>query len=454
MSTIFEKMISDFIRQNGEQLLESCMGFNPKQLRKIPTRYRIIALGFVKKMPLEQVNNKLLEFGCEKLYARNLMEAGLIYAFTKGLDYRQWKELQQICSSSSETRCMEDQFFTGSNIKYSELKAYVKKHSDTEEQRLYTKKVTVYLEKSICSLEGGNEQFRMFLLQNINEFSGVREKARYYFCKYLYYYIEEKIDAYVEAASTGVGIEQALSDLLILKGITSLRRKKMNSDEIRAKLENASVSCGNLYDAFNYFYFDYVSSDWMEVLLEYYGGNLLDLPPEQKMELAQAIKVYHPKWKNLGDEEVLIAKWRELQKEQELLDKAYALDGSGRGYQINRSGEKSVRNYIKGGVDIDRTTLICYLIFFGKELHVESDQKITLRRLNQILQECGYGKLREQDEFDYFIIRYLGADDPVDYLMESVTSYALENRNFYLYHMYNVSVNNEEQLRRVLLGGE
>lgn len=451
MGTIFEQMITDFSRQNGENLLETCMRLNPKELKKVPVRYRIIALGFVKKMTLEELNHKLLVAGCERLYARNLMEAGLIYAFAKGLNYSQWKELQQICSACAELHGTKDLFFHGQNIKYSDLKAYVEENSDMKKQKLYTQRVTMLLEDGIRSLPNDQEQFRLFLLQNINQFSDVREKTRYYFCKYLYFYIGQKIDTYVEAVSTGAGVEQALSELLILKGITSLKRKKLSIDEIKSKLEDASISCGNLYDAFNYFYFDYVSSDWMDVLLDYYGGNILELPLEEKYELAKAIKLYHPKWKKLKDEEVILAKWKELQKEEELMDQAYSLDEGGRGYQKNRSGEKSVRNYIKGTVDIDRTTLICYLIFFGKDLHTESNLKITRRRLDQILKECGYGSLREEDELDCFIIRYLGADDPVDYLMESVTRYAFENRNFFLYHMYHASVNNEEQLKRILL---
>ena len=201
------------------------------------------------------------------------------------------------------------------------------------------------------------------MMDNIHSFSAVREKARYYFCKYLNYYIIEKIENYTQAIKCGEGKEQALSELLILKGISSLRRKNVTLDEAQDILKQASISCGNLYDAFNYYYFEYVSSDWMEVLLDYYGGNIMLLPQKQKQKLVQSLKAYYPKWKSLTDEEIIEKKWNEMQEKEAELDQIYALDSGSRGYQKNRSGEKSVRNYIKGKVDIDRTTLICYLIF-------------------------------------------------------------------------------------------
>lgn len=40
---------------------------------------------------------------------------------------------------------------------------------------------------------------------------------------------------------------------------------------------------------FNYYYFEYVSLDWLEVLLEYYG-NLKNLPLKEKEQLASSLK--------------------------------------------------------------------------------------------------------------------------------------------------------------------
>lgn len=450
MSSVFEKMMNDFSQQDGEVLLEKCMSFNPGETKKIPLRYRLIALGFVRKMTLEELNSKLTEAGCEKLYARNFMEAGLIYAFSKGMTYEQWKELQKMQSEFTALTNQHEQYFQGQNISCSELKNYVEENSMNPEDGMYTRQLTRHLEADLRSLTDDREQFRRFVTDNIHSFSGVREKARYYFCKYLNYYISEKIENYLQAMEDGEEKEQAFSGLLILKGISALRRKNLNIEEARQLLEQSSVSCGNLYDAFNYHYFEYVSSDWMEVLLDYYGGNILELPSEQKSRLAQSLKAYYPKWKHLGDDEIISKKWEEMQEKETELDQIYALDSSSRGYQKNRSGEKSVRNYIKGKVDIDRTTLICYLLFFGSEIHVEKDQMITLRRLNAILMECGFPQLREKDEFDHFVMEYMEAEDPVDYLMEAVTQYAFVNRNFFLYHMYQDSVSNEAQFEKLL----
>ena len=88
MASIFEKMIQDFRRKDMAQLLEECMKPDVKTAKKIPLRYRLIAIGFVSHMTLDELDSKLKENGCEQLYARNQVEARLIYAFLKGCPTR------------------------------------------------------------------------------------------------------------------------------------------------------------------------------------------------------------------------------------------------------------------------------------------------------------------------------------------------------------------------------
>ena len=57
----------------------------------LPGRLAVLAEGFAQEMDLEQVNERLKEEGFESLYARSLYEAGLIYAFSHGLSYEEWK---------------------------------------------------------------------------------------------------------------------------------------------------------------------------------------------------------------------------------------------------------------------------------------------------------------------------------------------------------------------------
>lgn len=452
MSSVFERMISDFGERDGEYLLEQCMSFRPKEMKKIPLRYRLIGLGFVKGLSLGEVNEKLMEAGCEKLYARNYLEASLIFAFSRNMSYERWKALGGQCKIMEKQSLVKHSYFQGQNISCMELKHYVEENSVEHEQGFKTRNLTRYLEENIRNLSDDAQEFETFLNYNIESFSGVREKARYYFCKYLYYYIMEKKQAYLAAAFSmdANAKEEAFMELLVLKGISTLKRKNVSRKETEEILDNASISSGNLYDAFNYHYFGYVSSDWMEVLLDYYGGNIKDLPAESKQKLGNSLKIYNPKWKTLTDEEAVEQKWQEMQEQERLLDEIYARDGSSKGYQKNRSGEKSVRNYMKGNLDIDRTTLICYLLFFGNSLPKESEMSITIKRLDEILAECGFPKLRQNVEFDCFIMEYMDSKEPVDFLMESVTKYAFSNRNFFLYHMYQESVNNEEQFEKLL----
>ena len=142
-----------------------------------------------------------------------------------------------------------------------------------------------------------------------------------------------------------------------------------------------------------------------------------------------------------------------MEETERELDAEYALTKNGENnkvYRKNRMGEKSVRSYIRGMVDIDRTTLICYLLFFGQDSLRHREWVITEERLNEILGECGYAVLRKENEFDWFIIQYLESDDKMGFLMDSVTRVAMEEKNFYLYHMYQGAVNENSKLTELL----
>ena len=48
--SVFEKMITDISNPSGNtDLLDECMAFRPDMIKKIPLRFRLIALGFLKK---------------------------------------------------------------------------------------------------------------------------------------------------------------------------------------------------------------------------------------------------------------------------------------------------------------------------------------------------------------------------------------------------------------------
>ena len=71
-------------------------------------------------------------------------------------------------------------------------------------------------------------------------------------------------------------------------------------------------------------------------------------------------------------------------------------------------------------------------------------------RLNVMLTECGFPYLKEENDFDYFVIHFLSSDDPVSYLMDEVTSYALSEENFYLYRVYQASTSYSEDFEKLM----
>ena len=279
----------------------------------------------------------------------------------------------------------------------------------------------------------------------------MREKARYYFCKYLYYYLERKINTYIKIADRGLEdrIEDILDDLSLFQGGAKVKKKSAPAEEIREYLESLPISCGVLYAEFNEFYFGYISLDWMHVLLEQ-AGDLRTLPPEKMRKLADAARQYDRKYIKMSDSDIMRALDEMIEQQEQELDREASLDSRNRGYQKNRMGENTVRKYLKGEIDLDRTTLICFLLFFGSELTKPARLHIDEERINRILRESGFRELDEYDDFDYFIINYLRSDDPADVLMEEVTRYALSRENFYLYKLYQASRSDDADIKKLM----
>lgn len=444
----FGQMVASLGELSTEDAIKACTSMNPKVFKKIPPRARLIALGFNQKMTLDELNEKLMQAGFDKLYSRNFTEAGLIQAFSKRMTFEAWSELRKECREEVPDEVMTSGLMSGKDLTPNTIKAYL--HSYLKEfdavHEWETETHTRKLERDIIRLSEDKQEFIIYMRENLMRFSKVREKARFYYCKYLYAFLLTRINAYVEMKRRGEQDDDCLMGLSVLKGITQLKRESMTPEEAENLLMDSRISCGAIYDAFNYFYFEYTSIDWMEVLLEYYGEPA-KLPPKDRASLCRSIRIYKPDWKELSDEE-LIKKMAEEQKElDELLDSIHGLDGEDRGYQRNRSGENSVRNYLTGKLDIDRTTLICYLIFFDRSINHDLDSVKEMKllaidesTLSVILEECGFGPLDKENDFDGFILGYLDSDSPEDYLIESVTEYALNHQNFFLYHMYNSSV--------------
>ena len=448
--TIFDRMMTEMANnQDCSDYLEACMSLRPDLIKKVPLRYRLIALGFVKKYSLEELNRTLREEGFGGLYSRNLWEASLIYAFKNQLSFSRWKKLQYICQEILDVSDVQSPYFTENNITLAELIRYVSENSTDETKIQATQHLTRCMEKQLTDLSDDQEQFRQFVQNNLRSFSLVREKTRYYFCKYLIFYLEEKINQYVTAIEKHRSPDNAIADLMVFKGVTNLKKQPPKREAIQQYLLQCGISCGNIFDSFNYFYFEYVSLDWLEVLMEYYG-NLEKLPGEEKEKLAAALKHHDKSLAGMTTEQIIEYEIRKLEEEEEKLDEIYSATGKDKGYQRNRSGENTLRKYIKGSLDIDRTPFISFLLFFGKTTSLDPNYRITEERLNRMLLECGFSALTRTDPFDQFVMGFLHSDEPEDFLMEEVTRYALKEENFFLYNLYKSSVSNEQELRKLL----
>lgn len=84
LDTLIGEMLN-YGAEDDQSVMDIIFSGDQKSISSIPLRYRIIGLGFVRKMSLEELNEKLESNGCEKLYGRSIYEASLMHAFNRPL---------------------------------------------------------------------------------------------------------------------------------------------------------------------------------------------------------------------------------------------------------------------------------------------------------------------------------------------------------------------------------
>lgn len=422
-----------------------------RTVKNIPKRIEILKKAFEEGWNVEQVNSRLENSFCEKLYVRNRYEAGLIYAFQNGLDYETWKDLYRQYSEQEEQ--YDSGIWSGRKINLKYIKEYIDKNSQNE--LMITGIQTVQMEKELKQLKAanGNMEFSQFMQKNENKFSVVREKARYYFCKYLYFYIEERCrNYYKECEKKERAFKEkkgelllkqcrreeqlAVAELDILKNVTELKKEaeKLNSEmgisQRKEYLENAGISYRTLFDRFNYFYFGFITLERTEYLYETYWELFRELEGEgwkkkgsaiqtkwedEMLEIARFSGIYKGKLTPQKKERIFV-RLTELKacfdEKEGKLDQEYRLDSPKPGSQRGRGGETYFRDFITGKRDINRDTLIIFLLFVDGTTKLCPEKRITKSRLNKILNNCGFAQINSVErKFDGFIYEYLNRAD-------------------------------------------
>ena len=92
-------------------------------------------------------------------------------------------------------------------------------------------------------------------------------------------------------------------------------------------------------------------------------------------------------------------------------------------------------------LDVDRTTLICFLLFFSSGTELPPEEVLSRERLDNILEECGFTRWTMRERFDDFILYYMEAEDPASYLVDEVMRYAQMEKKFSsIKHSWNPAV--------------
>ena len=121
------------------------------------------------------------------------------------------------------------------------------------------------------------------------------------------------------------------------------------------------------------------------------------------------------------------------------------------GYQSGRSGETYFRDFITGRRDINRDTLLAFLVFVQAETKLDLKDKLTIARINRILYNCGFAQLRPDREFDEFIRKYLTGEAKEEVLYEAAERAALKSEDFYLYKLYQQAKSCQKEIEEKLI---
>ena len=428
-----------------------------KAITAIPVRYRIIGLGFVKGLSLSEVNDKLIANGCEKLYGRSVYEATLIYAFTNRLSYEEWKTLLSKCEAI-RAAVPANAHLSGRAISLNDIINYVDDNSDLVDEVFMTQHITQEIGDSISGISSDKAAILKFMSKNIQRFSMSRECTRYYFCKYLMYYLETRRDNYLniykgslddvyDTNTTRQRLLRALDMLSVFRAETKLTRKKLTPAEALSVINDSALSLSEIYDEYQRFYFEYTSIDWLTVLLERYG-DFSNLTKGQKNMLASTIRKMYPSMRSLSDDDVMIWQQQEIEKKERDADEKYSVK-NGSHPAASRTGESFLRKVLHGDLDLDRTTFLSFLLFFDKGSNTPSGHRINEERLQDILTGCGFPLLNDTDPFDAFFIEYMNADDPMVFLIQEAEIMAMSEENFYLYKTYLSSKDNDKEFSMV-----
>lgn len=441
------------INEAVDETIQLSEGLKDVRQSDLKGRIAMIVQALEQKASLDEINDRLIESGYETLYARSFDESILIYAVSNHLSFEDWQILEQKCRDrfSSNLSVSMDNLLSGT-LKRAKLREYLEHESAG--QGYATGIVTTRMSKELeaCRTE---EELMHYLSQHLRDFTYTREKARFYFCKYLNEYVEEKCGKYLKACQAGSKRSElfALEDISFLKPLTALKREaeldrvKMSFEDKKALLEDTSIVPGGIFDEFSYYY-GYITVDWIELIFERFGP-VDEWDAELKADIIEVLG-----YSGSDAEKKLKELETEVFEREEQLDQTYNREsGTDRKklYQRYRAGENYFRAFLNGSRDINRETLIAFILFISKKMELKGSMRVDAARLNIILDNCGFKQLKPKDnEFDRFILDFIQSKTPFLVMEDRIDEQICQGKNFDFYKVYSKAYSHTDEIQKLI----
>lgn len=424
-------------------------------------RISILVNGIKNQRGLQYINSELTQAGLKEVYVRNFHELILYWCFKNNDDNsaykvgsKEYESIKKECNMFKETRKELMNTFDKNNtfsgkITLRMLREYVQNNSKmSDDMELFTKSITFHMKEEINRIDishFGEDELCDTIIglaqsgNNLMNLTSKCEKTRYYFVKYLQFFIEYHIQEFIDLLNefSDMTIEQlefmmnhfdnssylpwsvkkTVFDMLtaadykdnlfgqekrlvlimqIVSRAVCLEGTPLCEDNVSPLLKTSEGKLKSWSDIKNIGHIFRVSkSDVIE--------NDKHIIDEQKQQMRKA-EIQNLTVENFIDYPIKISALAAMifQTDKAETDNKNLLENQ----------KERLKNAIQGNAEISRDVLLYFImmmdqVFKDKRRQLTSNEKLTEARVNSILSKCGFEVLSGKNIMDYLVKKSL-----------------------------------------------